>query len=198
MMSWWESSTFGEAWYKVAGGPENMPPEQVVQIILQGIPRGTDALEIGAGVGRLMTFTNCHFNRVDGLDIAQSMVEYSRKYLQNYPLCNVYQNDGLTFPLPDNHYDFVYSYTAFQHMHTLDIIKSNIQETYRVLRQGGKCRIQTVLGKSYRSEDGNHAYLFENPNNFQDLFQDVGFKNVTLELGGTHACHIWITGAKNA
>lgn len=199
MKNWWEVESETEAWEKIISAPVPDPIETYanVKYILDGYDgQRATALDVGAGMGRLVKEMSKHFYYVMGVDISQSMVDLSKEYLKG-ARAGVKKGDGMYLPVDDSFFDFAYSYIAFQHFHTLEIVRTNIEEIYRVLKPGGVCRIQTVKGKSYRSEsDGNHAYLFEDEYDFGLLFRDAGFSPVDVEVGGTHFQHIWVTGKK--
>ena len=166
----------------VAGWSANNRPEKTndletvknVQDVLTGYTGSyRSALEIGAGVGRLAREMCKSFNLVVGVDVSQALVDESQKYLAEFPSARVLKGDGLHIPVDSDKFDFVYSYVTFQHMYTLEIIRANIEEAFRVLKSGGTCRIQTVKGKSntYEGEGGIHrSYLFEDEKDFLQLF----------------------------
>jgi cyclopropane fatty-acyl-phospholipid synthase-like methyltransferase len=197
----WEVKGWSDAWIKVVGGPAEIPADTTanVEAILTGYdgPRH-NALEIGAGYGRLVKEMAKTFEYVVGIDSSNSLQEMSWGYLEDHIRTYVLINDGKSIPLDRDRFDFVYSYIAFQHMHTLEIIKSYIDEAFRVLKPGGACRIQTVKGKSNPSmvDGGQHrCHLFKDEKDFLQLFLDAGFE-ATVEVGVTHFQHIWVTGRK--
>lgn len=201
MRDWWQDiSSEQEAWEKIVGVPEVDPEDtkRNVEFILNGCTSGVslNALDIGAGMGRLVKEMGKKFRSVTGVDISEPMVEYAKKYLGESMFLRVLKGDGSHLPVESGSFHFAYSYISFQHMHTLEVVRTNIEEIYRVLKPNGMCRIQTVKGKSYRSEkDNNHAYLFEDENDFLQLFLDAGF-DAKVMVGGTHFQHIWVTGVK--
>ena len=161
-----------------------------------GGPFGS-ALEIGAGVGRLVREMKKQFDYVVGVDISQALVDKSKEYLDSCS-CRVLKGDGRYLSLTSDQFDFVYSYVTFQHMYELETIRTNISETFRVLKPGGICRIQTVKGVSNTSEndDGIHrSYLFEDEKDFAQLFREVGFV-ADVVLGPDYFKYIWVTGQK--
>jgi SAM-dependent methyltransferase len=201
MKNGWEVESWPDAWRVVVGADHEDPTEtrRNVQSILSGYTgRKEYALEIGAGYGRLVKAMRNEFEFVIGFDSSQVLVDFSKEYLGGDFKSIVNKCDGSSVSSPSGHFDFVYSYIAFQHMHTLEIIKSYIAETYRVLKPGGVCRIQTVKGESnpYEGDGGIHrSYLFEDEKDFLQLFLDAGFI-ATVETGVTHPTHIWVTGRK--
>ena len=190
-LNWWEVDSIEKA---NLGDSDDADIAKNVATILRGVPDGSAALEIGSGPGRLMRKVAKHFGIVQGVDISQTMVDYANAGFHNLPQCRAFKGDGLTLPFDDATYDFVYSYTVFQHMHTREIVESYVREIYRVLRPGGMCRIQTVKGEPFKSHDGNHAWLFADPNDFLNMFLAAGF-TATLKFE-TVEPHFWITAHK--
>lgn len=203
MVSWWEDiHTESEAWEKIIASSQEdvIETSQNFEHILSGYTGNYGyALDIGAGIGRLVRKMRHRFSAVLGVDISQTMVDFSKDFLKDVPAAFVIKGDGSYLPVQSDTFDFAYSYISFQHMHTLEIVRSNIQETHRVLKSGGVCRIQTVKGKSnnYAGEGGAHlAYLFEDEKDFEQLFREVGF-DTDVMVGGTDPTHIWVTGRKS-
>lgn len=202
-MAGWEVDGWSDAWLKVVGAPseDSAETEGNIESILSGLGDTTGiqaALEIGAGYGRLVKAMRKRIPNVVGVDSSQSLLAMSKEYLAGVPGVQMIKGDGSTLPVDSDTFDFVYSYIAFQHMHTLEIIKSYIEETFRVLKPGAVCRIQTVKGQSNPSmvEGGLHrCHLFEDEKDFLQLFLDAGFQ-ASVEVGVTHFQHIWVTGRK--
>lgn len=193
-----------EAWLKiVTDTKENAADTQLAsELLLDGVPNGGVALEIGAGVGRLMRAMSPHFERVWGVDMSEDMVAMSEDFLKGYPNCVVKQGDGYSLPVASDAFDFVYSYITFQHMPDLDCVRANIAEIYRVLKPGGVCRVQTIKGVPYNGEFGKggmYGRYFENEADFQLEFLQRGFEATvrTAPVVGTNAISIiWLTGRK--
>jgi SAM-dependent methyltransferase len=198
----WEVPNIEEAWMKIilAYKEDPIDTKQTSEIILEGIPRQGIALEVGAGVGRLMSAMSPHFEFVWGVDHSESMVKLSKEHLRDYGNCQIKLGDGFRLPVDSNAFDFVYSYITFQHMADLDCVQKNIKEMYRVLKPGGICRVQTIKGAPYRGEwgeGGMHGCHFEDENDFCKEFLAVG-----LDATVTVTCYqgipivIWVTGTK--
>jgi SAM-dependent methyltransferase len=193
-----------QAWQKIVTDTQENPADTqlAASYILDGIPKGDTAVEIGAGVGRLMRAVAPHFRRVWGVDLSEDMVSLSDTFLAEYPSCHVLPSDGYTIPAADGTVDFVYSYITFQHMPDRDCVQSNIKEIYRVLKPGGLCRIQTIKGQPYAGAYGTggfYGHYFESEFEFQAEFERAGFKAEvrTAPVVGTDVISIiWLTGRK--
>jgi SAM-dependent methyltransferase len=112
-----------------------------VDRILQNLPTHPSwrVLEIGCGVGRLIKPLREKFAIVDGIDFSQKMVDLSYEYLRSG---RVWKNDGRTLPMADATYDFIFSFTVFQHIRSSIVLASYLREMFRVVRPGGYVRFQ--------------------------------------------------------
>lgn len=199
--SYWEvdPSDEKEMWLRVIGHEAEVPEEtqEHFENIFSDIPAGEACLEIGAGVGRLLRPASALFSHAVGVDYSAALTQVSKRYLADWPRCEVVNNDGLTLPFPNNSFDFVYSYTCFHHMPELSIIQSNLHEIYRVLRPGALCRIQTLKGIR---EEGYDGYVFPDIETFWREFESVGFVKESAVLGkdkrDRDTARIWITARK--
>jgi SAM-dependent methyltransferase len=100
------------------------------------------ALDFGCGLGRLSQALARHFEHVDGIDIAPSMIEQARKFNQfgdrvEYRVNSV---DNLRV-FEDSRFNFIYSNITLQHM-SPRYSKNYILEFLRVLKPGGLCVFQ--------------------------------------------------------
>lgn len=100
-------------------------------------PARTAALDFGCGAGRLTQGMAAHFDRVDGVDIAASMVELARGHNQHGERCQYHVNGKPDLRLFDDaSFDFVGSHMVLQHM-APELAESYLREFIRVLRPGG-------------------------------------------------------------
>lgn len=182
-----------EVWRRVIGRDEENA-EQTARdalAIFDGIPDGSECLEIGAGPGRMLKPASQHFLSAVGVDSSASLVEMSKSYLRDWPRCTVFHTDGVSFPFEDCSFDFVFSIVCFQHMTNYPEIYSNIHEAFRVLKPGGLCRIQTVQSEPERTYDG---HVFDSPEAFWVGFHAVGFEKVNVVVDSVP--YIWVTARK--
>jgi ubiquinone/menaquinone biosynthesis C-methylase UbiE len=200
--NFWEVSDMTQAWQKIVTDTKDTPEitEWVVAMILDGIPEGNSALEVGCGVGRLMRVISAHFKWVYGIDISESMISLSNDFLKDYPTCHTTQTDGYTIPIESNTIDFAYSFITFQHLPDINCVRNNIQEIYRVLKPGGLCRIHTHKGLPYKGafgEGGMSGWYFEHEEDFLNEFTQCGFDaTVKLTPHQGQLVNIWVTGKK--
>jgi SAM-dependent methyltransferase len=103
-----------------------------------GRPRSRRAaLDFGCGVGRVTQALGDVFERVDGVDIAESMLERAREMNRHGSRCRYLHNTAPDLrDLPDGSYDFIYSVYVLQHMDPA-ISHRYIKEFVRLLSPGG-------------------------------------------------------------
>ncbi len=105
-------------------------------------PKGKRMLEIGCGIGRQTRGLSRMFAEVYGIDISNAMITKAKElngHLKNVKFIKTNGQDLKDFP--DDYFDFVYSFTVFQHIPDKRIISNYFQETYRVLKIGGLFKI---------------------------------------------------------
>jgi len=132
----------------------------------QGVVLRADrALDFGCGPGRLSQALAAYFKRVDGLDIAPSMIDLANKFNQRPDQCYFHVNARADLALfEDRSFDFVYSNITLQHMKPF-YAKVYIQEFLRVLQPGGvvvfqlpgrlvrlRARIKRLVPRSIRAQ----------------------------------------------
>lgn len=142
-------------------------------------------LDIGSGIGRMaIPFTNfLDKNGIyEGFDIVKQGVEWCNKNISTrYPnfnftwiplkneLYNASTNDHaskITFPYPDNYFNFVFLTSVFTHMLPEDV-ENYIKEINRVLKTDGIC----------------FATFFILDNESQESMSSKGTKNFKFNLG---------------
>jgi ubiquinone/menaquinone biosynthesis C-methylase UbiE len=82
------------------------------------------------------------FQEVYAIDIAEEMIEKARRRISSRENIHLSATDGLHLPFADTCFDAVFSYIVFRHMPDHKTVKSNIEETARVLKKGGLAKIQ--------------------------------------------------------
>jgi ubiquinone/menaquinone biosynthesis C-methylase UbiE len=133
------------------------------------------------------------FSQAFGVDSSCTMVALSTIYLRHEICCRVMLCDGKSIPYPDGIFDFVYSFTCFQHIEDLKTIAKYFYEAYRVLHPSGRFRLQTVLGK--RDVGLHDGYVFETPAELSNHLLAAGFR-MTAHTIDEEKSWIWITATK--
>ena len=111
------------------------------------------ALDFGCGVGRLTQALCDRFERVDGVDIAPSMIEAAERFNRFGDRCEYHLNvrDDLQL-LPDRSFDLIYTTYVLQHMHPV-FARRYVEEFVRLLSPGGIALFQMPTAK--RSPEPN-------------------------------------------
>jgi len=114
--------------------------ERIVGEALDGAPASPPAyglaVEIGAGLGRVCRALATRFERVVGVDVSAEMVARARELVPDDRIA-FELNDGATLPVADASADLVVSFTVFQHIPKVAVIRSYVGEAARVLHPGG-------------------------------------------------------------
>ena len=106
------------------------------------------ALDFGCGVGRLTQALADRFERVDGVDIAPSMVAAARRFNRHGDRCAYHVNDRADLSLfRDGVFDLIYSRITLQHIPP-EFTKRYIVEFARVLSPGGVAAVHIPAGMS--------------------------------------------------
>lgn len=186
----------------------NKSIELSLRDIFYNIPSHSEwkILEIGCGIGRLIKPLREIYNQVDGVDISEKMVEYSKEYLSDgKPNGNIYLNDGMTLEmLSDNTYDFVYSMITFQHIRSYTIVKKYLDETLRILKPGGHFRLQVLtpdntMGAATEEASPENDYRFHGnaytEEDLRNILNEQGFKIVEI-THNENGRWLWSTSIK--
>jgi SAM-dependent methyltransferase len=100
-------------------------------------------LEIGCGVGRMTRALARRFGEVHGVDISSVMIELARANLSDLPNVFLHKNNGKDLAdLPDRAFDFAFSFIVFQHIPSLGVIASYVNDVYRCLKPGSLFKFQ--------------------------------------------------------
>lgn len=101
-------------------------------------------LEIGCGIGRMTRHLAPLFAQVHGVDVSGEMIRQARERLRDFSNVFLYETKGLDFAvLPSDYFDLAFSVYVFQHVPSIEVIRSNIKDACRVLRPGGLFKFQT-------------------------------------------------------
>lgn len=100
-------------------------------------------LEIGCGIGRLLKPLARRFRTVYGVDISPEMVRLAKERLKDSKNVKVWVNNGWDLrPIRTQQADLVVSYIVFGHIPEVAIVRSYIEEAFRVLKPGGLFEFQ--------------------------------------------------------
>jgi len=162
-------------WY----AEHNQDPREE-EILFRGVPLkvGTLALEYGCGPGRNMIKFKDHFQRIDGADISQEILDKLPLNLEeaNIPVPNLFHTDGHSLPLVnDCGYDVVFSIICMQHIACRAWRLELYREFLRVLAPGGFFCFQMGFGRNDSAADYFHDY-----DETDNHHRDVRVENVSV------------------
>lgn len=154
-------------------------------------------LEIGCGIGRLITHLARDCGEIHGVDIADEMVREGRSRLAEVPhacLHHAPHSDLRAFA--DGTFDLVYSYAVFQHLPHVDFVWRYIAESARVLRAGGVLTFQVNTLPIEREECNTWSGVVVTANAVAAVCHANGFRLRTME--GLETQYTWITAQKTS
>ena len=99
------------------------------------------ALDFGAGVGRLTQALAAEFERVDGVEVAASMLEKARALNRHPDRVTYLESRPDSLPCAEATYDFVFSNIVLQHL-AIGLQRVYVREFIRVLKPGGIAMFQ--------------------------------------------------------
>jgi len=153
------------------------------------LKREHKVLEIGCGNGRMSEYIAENFNIVDCIDISNEYIKQGKERLP-YVSNIVWQHvNGITYPYPDEYFDFIFSYTVFQHIKSIEIIRKNFEEITRALKSDGIAKIQ-LRGKSTAKNEWYSGIAFVSKMMIDKLLKDLNLKLIKNEKG--HKDYVWL------
>jgi SAM-dependent methyltransferase len=146
---WDEAARTNAAWYVDTSLDYDSPDmaqffetgRTVVSVALDDAPaapaRFDTAVEIGSGLGRICAALAARFDHVIGIDISSEMIDRAHELVQD-PNVRFVLGDGSGLGvIDDGSADYVLSFTVLQHIPSIAVIESYLQDAGRVLRPGG-------------------------------------------------------------
>jgi ubiquinone/menaquinone biosynthesis C-methylase UbiE len=152
-------------------------------------------LEIGCGIGRLLSYLAHDCGEIHGVDISEEMLAQGRARLAN--LTNVHLHHTPHSDLrdfPDDSFDLVFSYAVFQHLPSVEFVWRYLEEAARVLRPGGVLTAQVNTLPIERDHYDCWSGVLVRPDQLIAHCRAGGLCLRTLE--GTDAQYTWITAQK--
>lgn len=119
------------------------PNEDVIRFIEKNFPekenkKNIKILDFGFGTGRHIIYLAKEGFDVYGVEIAESGIELTKKWLEQEELkATLKQIDNFKLPFPDEYFDAVIDCAAIQHNRITEI-EETISEMHRVLKKNGK------------------------------------------------------------
>jgi SAM-dependent methyltransferase len=184
----------------LASAAENMPMFEREFPRLPPAPASERrALEIGCGPGRLMMPMSRHFGELHGVDVAEEMASLARQRLRDVPNAHVHVTSGADLGIfADAYFDFIYSYTVFQHIPSREIVLNYLRESQRVLKPGGVlcCQLRGMppLDTEMSRETETWTGCYFNAGEIAQFAKEQAFPLV--EISGLDTQYMWTTFRK--
>lgn len=133
-------------------------------------------LDLGCGNGRITKWMAYRCKKVYGIDISGEMIRLANERKEKYTRQNItfIENDGSIIPSPDNFFDFVFSYLVFQHIKTSEMIVSNFNEVYQILKPGGMFKV--LLRKEPEPLKWWNGGMVIDKEGYKIICENIGFK----------------------
>tara|TARA_B100000767_G_scaffold253159_1_gene257491 strand:- start:118 stop:954 length:837 start_codon:yes stop_codon:yes gene_type:complete len=163
-------------------------------------PRGI-ALDFACGMGRMMSRFKPLFDVVDGVDLSAENIEYAEKYLlgkgYSNETFNLYESSGLGVNIGKlEHYDFIYSTIALQHISVYDIRLGIFKDLFEMLKPSGACCFQMGFGWDNGTHWFDNRFTARSTNAGADVcvpdenhldaikkdFENIGYQNIKFEM----------------
>ncbi len=121
------------------------------------------ALDFGCGVGRLTRALASRFERCDGIDVSERMIQRAQELNSEFRDCHFSVNNTNNLQIfPDDTFDLIYSSLVLQHIPHRGDIEGYILEFIRVLRHEGLLVFQlpSHISLRHRLQPRRRLYSF--------------------------------------
>jgi SAM-dependent methyltransferase len=178
-------------WHPALGeaGPSESAERQqrVVEMLQPFLPSdpGTRILEIGCGMGELLTGLARLGYDCTGLDVSRTRIERLRR--RQGPRLRFQQAEGTRLPFGEAAFDVAVSIQLFEHLHP-DDAETHLREVHRVLKPGGRYLIETP--NKWAGPGDVSRFFSDRPEGFHlreysvaelhDLLSRAGFSQVSV------------------
>lgn len=149
-------------------------------------------LELGSGIGRMTRFLAELFAEVHATDVSGEMIRLAKTRLSDLNNIEFHETSGYDFAsLPSEYFDLVFSAFVFEHVPSIEIIRSNLSDAFRVLKPGGSLKFQANSLTAFDFEEIEKdtwmgASMPESE--IRRFAEDVNAQIVSLTGGGSKHC----------
>lgn len=148
-----------------------------VQLFVDRIPKNdrVTALDIGCGTGRTVYELSQHFNKVVGIDLSDSMIDFANLKCTFKPNTKFINEDIRRITFKPNSFDYIVSHTTFHHLDkdliaTLEMVKES-------LKPNGKIVIIDILAKGLMKSNASIVRKIVASLTFLKDFPNIGLIN---------------------
>jgi SAM-dependent methyltransferase len=149
-------------------------------------------LELGSGIGRMTRFLAELFAEVHATDVSGEMIRLARSRLADLRNVEFHETSGYDFAaLPSSYFDLVFSAFVFEHVPSVEVIRSNLRDAIRVLKPGGflKFHVNSLTAFDFEEIEKDTwmgASLSEGA--IRRFAEDVDAQIISLTGGGSKHC----------
>lgn len=154
------------------------------------IDKNNKILDIGCGGGRTVSRLSdlAYQGKVFGIDYSMDCVNWASDYnkeLIKKGTVEILNGTVEELPFEDNKFDLV---TAVETIYFWPDVINNLIEIKRILKTGGKILVINEIYQDDRFKERNDEYVkigglkIYNPNEFKELFEKAGYKDVKIEI----------------
>lgn len=159
-------------------------------------PQNT-VLDIGSAAGRDSRYFKDRKFNIIGIDASVKLLKIAKK---NNPDIEFLLADMRHLPFSDGYFHGIWANAIFHHLDKKDMINT-IYEWKRVLKDKGILYLRTKMGKGvWKGRDElsvgeERIFTLLSKNQLSEMFQKVGFSEISLEVKKDHSRDInWLSG----
>jgi ubiquinone/menaquinone biosynthesis C-methylase UbiE len=133
------------------------------------------------------------FGEVHAVDISAEMIALAKQNLSDLRNVFLYKNNGIDLmELPDQSYDFAFSFIVFQHIPILGVIENYVREVHRCLKPGAIFKFQ-VQGDTclHSAQDETWVGVPLSLADAKALAERAGFELICASGEGTQYFWLW-------
>jgi len=149
-------------------------------------PENLTLLEIGHGGGRILAAASRFCKIAIGVDIHNEN-DFVMKHLNMAGIDNIelHKTNGKSIPLKKNSVDVVYSFIVLQHVEKIEIFKNYVNESYRVLKNGGVAVL--YFGREYKySINKSSLLLYHIDRLYENFTLRNGYREIPAKVNETN------------
>lgn len=186
---WWMDGMASDEEFDASGRRD-------AELLRRFLGDGARVLDLGCGIGRVMTHLAPHCAEVVGVDVSNRMLARARRRLRGVPNARLLRVGGRDLrKLPDGYFDFAFAFQVFHHLEREDTLRY-LAELQRVLKPGGRVYLQFLNLEVDKLAHDFRAYALES-----EILQAARRRYFTetevsiyAELARFDAAYLWTEG----
>jgi SAM-dependent methyltransferase len=166
---------------------KNFLETRLVPWTLDGVPLGTDVLEIGPGPGAVTTLLSPKVPRLTCVEKDQRLANSLRRRMDGQNV-SVLCEDATATSLPSGAFDSAVCFTMLHHVPTPALQDRLLAETARILRPGGIfAGADSLYNKVFGLLHIFDTMVMVDPGTFPKRLEAAGFKEIEIDVMRPHA-----------